>query len=203
MVLPNPVTDAELVEAISSKLHVNGALLYLYKRHYHGLERYVLTNQGTQADAEDLVQEVMVSLVDLIQRGKYRGEASIKSLLYTLARNHWVSVLRKRGSDVRREEWFETERGQIEEDVSNHLLDLEAQQTLTGVFNRLGEVCQKILRLFYYEDLSMREILLQTDFGSEQALRNKKSKCLKDLTEFVRSKPELFTTLRDALRRTL
>jgi hypothetical protein len=48
----------------------------------------------------------------------------------------------------------------------------------------------------------MKEILQQTDYGSEQVLRNKKYKCLKTLTDYVHSSPELFNTVRDALLRT-
>ncbi|AQG78640.1 RNA polymerase sigma factor [Spirosoma montaniterrae] len=195
-------TDAELIQAIRSKTNVNQALLFLYDRYYRLLERYVLTNSGSEMDAEDVVQEVMVSLVDLIQQDKYRGEASVKSLLFTLARNHWITMLRKRGSDTRRNEVFETERDQEEDDVSAYVMSLEAQQTLTALFDRLGDACRKILTLFYYQNLSMKEILTQTDYGSEQVLRNKKHKCLKDMTEFVQRTPGLSESVRDALQRT-
>jgi RNA polymerase sigma factor (sigma-70 family) len=143
-------TDAELVAAIVSKTTVNQALTYLYRQYYRPLERYVLTNQGSEMDAEDLVQDVMVSFVDLVQRDKFRGEASVKSMLYTLARNHWISILRKRGSDTKRDELFETERDQTIGDVSGYVLDREAQQTLTSLFERLGDTCRSILQLFYY-----------------------------------------------------
>lgn len=195
-------TDTELVTAIRSRNEVNHALLYLYKRYFRMLERYVLANRGNQLDAEDLVQEVMVSFVDLIQRGNYRAEASVKSLLYTLARNHWVTMLRKRGSDEKREETFEAERDLIVADVSQYVLDVEAQNTLSDLFEGLGDGCRKILQLFYYQNLSMKEIMEQTSYGSEAVLRNKKHKCLKDLTGYVHSSPGLFETVRDALRRT-
>lgn len=195
-------SDTDIVAAISAKTDINKALAHLYKQYYRPLERYVLANQGNEMDAEDLVQEVMVSFVDLVQRGKYRAEASVKSMLYTLARNHWITILRKRGSDGKRDEAFELERGQTTDDVAGYVLDLEAQQTLTALFDRLGDSCQKILQLFYYQNLSMKEILQQTDYSNEQVLRNKKHKCLKDLTDYVHSSPGLFNTVRDALRRT-
>lgn len=195
-------TDAELVEAIRSKADVNKALLFLYDRYYRPLERYILTNSGNEMDAEDLVQEVMVSLVDLVQQGKYRGEASLKSLLFTIARNHWITVLRKRGSDTKRDELFENERDLTVADVSEHVLHLEAQQTIATVFDQLGETCRKILTLYYYQNLSIKEILPQTDYASEAVLGNKKHKCLKDMTEYVKQTPGLYDLLRDALQRT-
>lgn len=202
MTTKDTFTDTELVTAIRSRTDVNRALLYLYKRYFRMLERYVLINKGNELDAEDLVQEVMVSLVDLVQRGNYRAEASVKSLLFTLARNHWITMLRKRDSDGKRDETFETERDLIVADVSEYVLDAEAQLTLSNLFDRLGEGCRKILQLFYYQNLSMKEILEQTSYASEPVLRNKKHKCLKDLTDYVHSSPGLFETVRDALRRT-
>ncbi len=195
-------TDAELVAAIQSKTDVNPALLFLYKRYFRLLERYVLTNNGNELDAEDLVQEVMVSLVDLIQRGNYRAEASVKSLLFTLARNHWITMLRKRGSDSKREETYEIERNLIVDDVSQYVLNAEAQKVLSDLFERMGDGCRQILQLFYYQNLSMKEILEQTSYASEPVLRNKKHKCLKSLIEYVHSSPNLFETVRDALRHT-
>lgn len=192
-------TDADIVQSLRSKTDVNQALRFLYDRYYRQLERYVLTNSGSEADAEDLVQEVMISLVDLVQQDKYRGEASLKSLLFTLARNHWITMLRKRGSDTRRDEVFEIERDRNEADVSEYVVGLEAQQTLTSLFQRLGEGCRTILTLFYYHDLSMKEILAHTNYNSEQVLRNKKHKCLKDLTEYVLTTPGLSDSVRDAL----
>ncbi len=202
MTTRNIFTDAELVQAIRDKTDINRALLFLYDRYYRLLERYVLTNSGNEMDAEDLVQEVMVSLVDLVQQGKYRGEASVKSLLFTLARNHWITMLRKRGSDTKRNELFENERIHQEDNVSAYVLDLDAQQTLAALFERLGTACRTILTLFYYHNLSMKEILDQTDYGSEQVLRNKKHKCLKDMIGFVQSTPGLSESVRDALQRT-
>lgn len=201
MLTKDTFTDAELITLITNKTSVNRALHYLYKRYFRLLQHYVLSNQGSEVEAEDLVQEVMISFVDLVQQGKYRGEASVKSLLFTLARNHWISMLRKRGTDIARDEWFENERDIVERDMSEQMMSLEAQQTMATLFDRLGDACRKILTLFYYQNLSMKEILAQTDYSSEPILRNKKHKCLKDMVDYIRSTPGLSETVREALRR--
>jgi predicted DNA-binding protein YlxM (UPF0122 family) len=56
----------------------------------------------------------------------------------------------------------------------------EARKQLVAVFEKLGTSCKKILTLFYYENLSIKEILEQTTYENEQVVRNKKHKCLKD-----------------------
>lgn len=202
MLTKSTLTDSEVIELLMSSTTANRALQFLYDRYYRLLQRYVLNNKGTEEDAEDLVQEVMVSMIDLVRQGRYRGEASIKSMLFTLARNHWISLLRKRGTDIARDEWFEGERDLVERDMSEQIISLEAQQTLTTLFDRLGEACRKILTLFYYQNLSMKEILAQTDYSTEPILRNKKLKCMKDMVAHIQSTPGLSETVREALQRT-
>lgn len=195
-------SDADLITSITTQVDVNGAITYLYKTHYRLLERYVLTNSGNETDAEDLIQDVMVAFVDLVQQGKYRGEASVKSFLYKLARNLWITELRKRNSTTKRNELFEMERDQLTDDVSDYITYQESQQTVAELFNQMGDMCRKILTLFYYDQLPMRDILKQTNYENEQVLRNRKYKCLKEIAEMIQRTPSIYENVKAALRRT-
>lgn len=195
-------SDADLITAIVTQADVNGAVTHLYKMYYRPLKRYVLINSGNEMDAEDLIQDVMVAFVDLVQQGKYRGEASVKSFLYKLAHNLWITELRKRNSNAKRNELFEMERGQLTEDVSDYILYQEAQQTIAELFNRMGATCRKILTLFYYHELPMKDILKQTNYENEQVLRNRKYKCLKEIAETIQRTPGIYENVKAALRRT-
>jgi RNA polymerase sigma factor (sigma-70 family) len=192
-------TDAELVRDIQSDKHLDRAVAHIYQEYYGLLEKMVLQNSGNQADAEDVIQEVLVVFVEMVQKGKYQGKASIKSFLYTLARNRWISEIRKRGSADRRHEYYESEKDDTEADVSEYLVYKEGQQFIQQLFEQLGEKCQQILTLFYYGDYSMKEILEQTDYDNEQVLRNKKYKCLKTLISRVQQSPEIYDQLKNAL----
>ncbi len=66
-----------------------------------------------------------------------------------------------------------------------------------NVFEMLGTSCKKILTLFYYENLSMKEIVEQTDYDNEQVIRNKKHKCLKALTTLVKRNTSIIETLKE------
>ena len=59
--------------------------------------------------------------------------------------------------------------------------------------------CKKILLLFYYENLSISEILDTLDYQNEQVVRNKKYKCLKELEQMITEKPLLKQTLKNLL----
>lgn len=194
-------SDAELITAIRTGKDIDNAVGFIYRNYYRMLENFVLTNSGNEMDAEDTIQEVLVVFIDIVQTERYRNETSVRSFLYTLARNLWISELRKRTSDSRRNEFFETSREKEEEDISNFLIYKEAQVLIVELLERMGEKCKRILTLFYYENLSMKEILKQTNYENEQVLRNRKYKCLKELTDIIQQSPTIVNNVKSALQR--
>jgi RNA polymerase sigma factor (sigma-70 family) len=192
--------DQDLIELILTKKQQNMALNLLYKRHYGLLENYVLQNSGSSEDAGDVIQEVMLVFVQMITQGKFRGESTIKSLLYNICRNLWISELRRRKSTIARHEKYEMESEKAELDISESIARTENLKYIMKVFNQLGEQCKKVLQLFYYEELSMKEVCEKLNYSSEQVLRNKKYKCLKSLIEKTQSSPQIYKNLQKALR---
>ncbi len=200
MKLNRNLTDQELLEKIKSKSDLNLALGQLYAAHYGMLERYIIQNSGSADDAADLIQEVMLVFVRLVSEEKYRGEASIKSVLYSICRNLWITELRKKKSTEARHERYEGEKDQLESDISSQISKNENLKFVMDLFEKLGQKCKQILTLFYFEELPMKEITEKLEFSSEQVLRNKKYKCLQSLTDQVKSSPALSQSLQKALR---
>jgi RNA polymerase sigma factor (sigma-70 family) len=193
-------SDEELLIAIRTKQGIDGAINFIYQQYYKGLEYHVVSNSGTKDDAQDVIQEVLVVFIDLVQQGKYRGESSIKSFLYTLTRNMWITDLRKRASTQKRNEVFETSKNKIDEDITILLGHHESQKAVISFFASMGEKCKQVLTMFYYDELPIKEILELTDYENEQVLRNKKYKCLKELTEAIKKSPVLYNNIKEALQ---
>jgi len=63
------------------------------------------------------------------------------------------------------------------------------KQQLRELLYKLDEPCRKILLLFYYENLSMKEMVDHLPYENEQVVRNKKYKCLQQLTSYVKNDP--------------
>ena len=188
-------TDQELVEMILTKNRQNMAITLLYRQYYGVLENY-----GSSDDAADIIQEVMLIFVQMISEGKFRAESSIKSFLYSICRNLWITELRKRKSSAARQEKYEESTEKVDSDVSESIAKTESLKYIMGLFQELGNKCKQILQLFYYEELPMKEICEKLDFSSEQVLRNKKYKCLKSLIEKTQASPQVYQNLQKALR---
>jgi RNA polymerase sigma factor (sigma-70 family) len=182
-------TDFELIAAIGDKQGLNKAILFLYQQYSETTSSFIIGYGGSRQDAEDVFQETVVSFIEIVKKGKFRMEASVKTFLVSVAKNIWLNELKRRERSGFREKQFESGRDQEEEDISQQIGDLEKKRQLRELLNKLGEPCRKILQLFYYENLSMKEIVDHLPYENEQVVRNKKYKCLQQLTGFIKDNP--------------
>ncbi len=191
--------DADLIESLKTDRTTDQAIRSLYRDHYESLSWYVMNNNGSEQDAEDIFQEVMIAFVDLVRKNKFRGESSIKTFLYSMNRHYWLNELKRRGRAMAREVKYEKMQDRPVEDPGTLVAGRESGKEIMALVDQLGESCKKILLMFYFEELSMREILDQMHYENEQVVRNKKYKCMKQLEKIINSDPPLKQALKNIL----
>src|SRR5687767_12336762 len=174
-------SDPEILEALADPRRVNEAIRAIYSRHYGTLSSFVRNNRGSDDDAQDIFQEVVISFVRLVEQSRFRGESAIGTFLYALNRNIWLNELKRRGRAVKREERFEVAKAKDFESIDRAIEHRETHRLLLEAVTELGDTCKSILLMFYYENQSMKEIASATHYENEQVVRNKKYKCLKKL----------------------
>jgi len=192
-------TDSGLIQALKSGTNTDDAIRHLYRTQYRMTSAYIRQNNGTDQDAEDIFQEVILVFIDVLKKEKFRGESSVSTFLYALTRNIWLNELKKRGRSKLRDEVFEKGKDRTDIDVSHLIANREIRTQLMKLVESLGETCQKILLAFYFENLAMREILKTLNYENEQVVRNKKYKCLKQLEQMLAGKPALSKSLKSLL----
>ncbi len=64
----------------------------LYSRHSQPLLQYIANSCGSQADAQELFQDVWMKVIK--QRDKYDSSAPFKAWLFTIARNRMIDLFR-------------------------------------------------------------------------------------------------------------
>ena len=192
-------SDEELIESIQSGRDSNSAIHFLYDHYFESLANFVVNNQGSRAEAEDIFQEVLVNFIALVKENKFRGESTIGTFLFSINRFSWLNELKRKGRAAAREMKYEQGKEISAPDVSHLVIQKESAQQLEDVMKKLGTNCMKILRSYYYENLSIKEILEQLDYENEQVVRNKKYKCLKELDKMISDNPTLKKTLKNLL----
>ncbi len=192
-------SDQALLTALRGNREMDKAVRFLYRQYFDVLSIYTMQNSGSEQDAEDVFQEVVVSFIELVNQNKFRGESSIKTFLYSLNRHIWLNELKKRNRMQARNLKFEKAKGQAEADVSAHIVDREARGQVMKVIDQLGDACKQVLMAFYYQELSVKEMLEFLPYENEQVVRNKKYKCLKKLEEMLHADPILANNLKTML----
>jgi RNA polymerase sigma factor (sigma-70 family) len=199
MVISANPADAELLADLQSVKTTDKAIKNIYRCYFESLGWYVMNNNGSREDAEDVFQEVVINFIDLVQKNKFRGESSIKTFLFSLNRHIWLNELKKRGRALKREEKYQSGQEAEEKDVAGLITDREERKQIMLLVDQLGDTCKKILLSFYYDNLSMKEILEKLHYENEQVVRNKKYKCLKQLEHLIAAHPSIQQNLKNLL----
>ena len=138
-------SDETLVETIRKGQDINPVLRFLYRQHFDSLRNYVEQNNGSRQDAEDMFQEVLLAFIELVRLGKFRGDASVKTLLFAMNRNTWLNELKRRGRALNREKIFEKAKDLEDPGTQAHIAGRESRKQVLSIVESLGDTCKKIL----------------------------------------------------------
>lgn len=172
----------------------------LYKEYFRDIIRLIEANGGSGEDAADVFQETILIFIDIVKTGRFRGDSSIKTYLYAVARNLWKQQIRsKNRRDKREKMYIEGDTMISDAEVNERYFDKDMQFALTKLYQAIGDVCQNILKGFYYEELSMKELLKKFNFENEQVLRNRKSLCMKKIKDMFRDNKNMYDTFKNLM----
>jgi len=159
------------------------ALGQIWKQCYGMVRRLVCSNQGREADAKDIYQEVITNLVQKIRSGEFVRTASLKTYNGSVARNLWLKQLRKNTRN--------TQLGNLKDtlecttNIEQNIIRKERYEGLHKQISKLPEREREVLKLYYFERKKMSEIANLLELGSEQVAKNIKCKAMKKLKEYM------------------
>lgn len=122
------------------------------ERYQNMVYRTALHALGSSQDADDVVQEVFLRLFN--QRGTFEGDEHLRRWLLRVTVNYCRDILKKR---KRWASW--------EEIPEIPVFDRPEQAALFREVMSLPEKYRTVLNLFYYEELSVREIAAMLGVG--------------------------------------
>jgi len=155
------------------------ALEHIYIEHKNAFLNYAVKFNIAKSTATDLYQDSIIALYQNFVVNKIELEkSSIKTYLFGIGKNKIYQHLNKQ------KHLSHTPFN----DVSNYELmnvddetPTEIQKTLSKNLKLISESCQTILRLFYYRNLTIDEIVEQTTYKDSATVRSHKSRCMKRL----------------------
>ncbi len=146
----------------------------------------VESNSGTADDAHDVFQEGLVVLYQKVKEPDFTLSSQFLTYFYAICRNIWSNRLRKKsGREVSLKK--EAEDQLVADDLP--ILEHTEQFFLyRKMFLRLGEDCQKVLRLFLRK-VDMATITVQMGYSSINYTKKRKFKCKEKLVRLIKADP--------------
>jgi RNA polymerase sigma factor (sigma-70 family) len=157
-------------------------LIDLYKEHEDMIKKFVRENNGKDEDAEDLLQDALVVLWQNSRKPDFKLESKPSTYIYAVVKNLWLKQLDKRKRVVS-EEYIKPH--QHSETPINNDMDLALVRNMLG---EMGEICQQILLMFYFDGFDMKTIAQANHFANANVAKAKKHQCLQELAKKVKSK---------------
>lgn len=155
----------------------------LYRKNFLTVQSFVIANNGSTEQAEDIYQEAFVAVWRKIQLEKFQPEddKSFSAYLVRVAKNKWIDHLRSKQFKVTVA--FEAEKYH---DYTEEILP-EENEYLNIVrihFEELGDSCKDLLSRFYFKKDSLRKIAVYFKW-TEATARNNKYRCLQKLRNLI------------------
>jgi RNA polymerase sigma factor (sigma-70 family) len=150
---------------------------------YFGMVRnLVMKNSGSETDAEDVFQDALVVLFKKFNHSEFNLTVKFKTYFYSVCRNIWLTELRKRGGRNSRLKDFEHHVDLGYEFTANWKeTQEEAFVKIEKAMRYLGEKCQQILLMYYYQKQSMQDIATALEYADADSAKAQKYKCIRQL----------------------
>jgi RNA polymerase sigma factor (sigma-70 family) len=175
-------TDARILDLM--KRGDEEALVVLYDSNRRMVKSFVLRNNGTDDDAEDLLQEAVIVLWEKVRSGKFEYSAKLSTFIFATVQNIWWRRLAK----MKREVPSELNSEILKSDSASALdemIESEQSKKISAALVKIGEPCKTLLLLFYWEEKSMDEIAHQLKFANADTVKSKKYQCKKALEKIL------------------
>lgn len=155
--------DRNLIERIVQK--DERAIMELYNLHHRGVRRYIEHQLNDSHIAEELVQDVFLDFIDAVRDFHY--QCSLKTFIYTIARNKTIDMIRKKKI---KKILFSALPSYVVENLTSVLFDdqmekKEVSQKIHSVLSSLPNDYQLILRLKYMDGVRVKAIAQKLSLG--------------------------------------
>jgi RNA polymerase sigma factor (sigma-70 family) len=187
-------TDEAILEGLRKR--DREVIKYIYKEYYPTIKFLIITNSGSDVDAEDVFQDAMVIVYRKITDNMLVLTSSFKTFLYSICRNLWLQRLDRK---LFSHEFLENENlTDMQDSIVVEITEMENEKyrLFQQHFLRLSEDCKKILRLFMNK-VPLKEIAEIMGFKTEKYAKTRKFMCKEKLKNAIINDPNCKKFLSD------
>ncbi len=178
------MSDQEILQLLrDGKVHPAIKKVYNY---FPVVRKFIVANNGSKQGAEDVFQDALVIFINKVKDERFELTSAIDTYLFSVCRFIWLEQLRAKQKEIKNTNQVKFEFYQndaLENDVKSDATLKQAQRAIES----LGEKCQEILTLFYFNKWSMKAIAEKLKFSSEKVAKNQKYRCIEKAKQFAKT----------------
>ena len=142
-----------------------GAATVFYREYSPKLRRFLVAKLPSEADAEELLQDIFLSVFDSLPI--YRGECSVISWIYSIARHEVADFYRKRFIREAVERTSPLFENMVSETLAPEFVyeKNKIEKKFFGVYRGLAKQYQDVLSYRYELSMSVKDIALRMDLS--------------------------------------
>ncbi|NLR58208.1 sigma-70 family RNA polymerase sigma factor [Chitinophaga polysaccharea] len=157
----------------------NTAFGVLYEHYFPSIATYIIYNGGKTEDAEDIFQEALIVLRHKIRQPDFFLTATIKTYLFSIARNLWLKRLRDNKlmpvADISIYHWETTSFS-----ITLHP-EKSKDEKVQSWISRITGHCQRILRAIFFYREPMEVLIKKMGWKNKHTAANQQYKCIQQV----------------------
>lgn len=165
--------------------HDTKVLKWVFEKNLPPVRRHVLKNSGTAEDAEDIFMDALEVVYRLLKKNKIHLTCAFGTYLFSICKNLWLKKLRRKKVEKRvTHNGFDVSiPGETpEEEMTNVKRILLYREKLM----ELPADARRVLEMFYFKGMSMKDIAREMGYSSEGYARKRKYQCMQRLKQLIR-----------------
>lgn len=179
---PIPMPDKAILEGM--KQREQPAFQIVYTFYYPTVERFVLRNNGTKADAEDVFQETLIVLLEKVPIEDFHLTSSLKTYIFAVASNIWLKRLRSAKRTVLADFTDFDESLTDHDHAHSYTMETDTEEEQTTLARRvhrslakITERCQQLLRAIFFQNKKASDL----GYKNAHTAQNQQYKCMEQL----------------------
>ncbi len=180
-----PLNNRQLIQKLRSE--ESSAYGVLYDTCFPSIKYYVTSNSGSDAEAADVFQEAVIVLVQKMRMDDFELTSSVKTYLFSVAKNLWLKQLRQGKKELNREASFwDTAGDQLAAETS---IEPQHEKQVHTLMKVITVHCKRILDFLFFKNQSMEKLMALMGWKNKHTADNQKYKCIQQIKKAAAGAP--------------
>ena len=151
----------------------------MYKNYFGMVIRFVINNNGTTNDAEDIFQDTMLILVEKLRKDNFVLTASLKTYTMAISKNLWFKKLR---TSSRQTEFTNLHDNKFHQEINYFIYQEKSYwDKLQNYLANISEHCNRLIHDIFFKNKSIEQIQQKYRYSTKHNAQNQKHKCIEQI----------------------